>query len=1407
MTINHNIHKREVVKQMKGIIKRKRTQKTSRRSSPIYTLIMVTILLTFFISGASEAANSTSAGIVSAWASGTTSIKVKMTYTGDDNGNNTYTIKWKLCTDGSYPPGNVINGSHTASPYIAEITGLTANTCYNIEGTYNDADGVTGVNPQTLKIYSTWDSTLLHNSNRFQGTTKWGGNWGTSTGQYGQFVCGTCHEPRASNIKGIKSTITAPSGNFPGGTVNFQSTTSPNGFGDDTGGHTTSTKICEVCHSITNYHRYNTTGQSNLSHNNNADCTQCHPHATGFYYATSACDSCHGNPPTTASIGGPTGLATPATGATNPLSPGAHAVHVSTRGMTCDACHRGTAMPASEKKIDMGFSISGTTYPGFQNTVESGTFTGYNALSNGYTWNNSWPGTTVNTAANYANRCSSIYCHGSTLTGGTNTQPSWVGGSAEAACGTCHGASASAPPTTGSHTKHASSASGNLNLACTKCHPSVTDGSHVNGSVAWDLDDTDTRIGASATYRGSNAGQTGQLAPSASYGNCSNIYCHSTVQPNGGGAGAPTYATPTWGGTVNCGSCHVDMSTSPSATGSHIKHAQTQGYACSVCHSGAGSGTTLHANRNIEVTFSGIAAGGSYSQSSNPPGNGYGTCSTVYCHGTTTPTWGGAALTCGDCHYGNSTLAGKHSVHYATTTVATSSSFTPSNSSTTSAYVYTCGVCHNATNHAAGPVSTNQAAQVSFDSTIAGGGTYTAGGSLAGTDRGFNWTAGSCSSTYCHSNGAGGAPNNTTFNWNSAAGTLTCAGCHSYTKASGTPIATGSHTAHINNADAALGTFNCYQCHYATTTNDTAITDKTKHINKTKDVAFNTTLNPSGTYTSPNCSNLYCHSTGNISAPTANLPAAYGGSHYTTMAWNGSAIGCNGCHGKTVTAGAPDYTNQGAGQPGANSHMKHTSTGTDSTSCDTCHTNTTNTGTSIKAGSILHINNARDVTFNTTKAGASATYTAGTKTCSNIACHGNAQWGATLGCTDCHNATVSSPVAQGLGGPATRRNVVAEFAQASSHKRSAGGTVTNNDCGVCHMEGDPSTGTTTSYHRDGYIDLRDPDTGGQITQAQWSGTGAGSLTATTTTARFLQFSRDLTKDLQTDTNYLNLAGIELNHCLKCHDSGGAGSTLARVPGGSATNPFGGTGTPIDVSSQFATTNRSYHPVLGKQNNSYAANTRMNAPWNITKTNGTTTSWGLLMTCWDCHAPNGATGTLTSTVTAHGAAKTAPGTVYVELRGSVWMTGGVSSTNNTTLCIICHAGYDTNTSPNHGTGTAFTSNANNGMTLYLRYACYYCHAGNNAGGIGGIVIPTTRADAAADVHGSSTRKGGTAFAQTKYGYGFIRSEGFYANGYYQQPLSVGGTSTGGAQCTGFNGSNGTTSCSRNSMGTYTPGGVY
>ncbi len=76
----------------------------------------------------------------------------------------------------------------------------------------------------------------------------------------------------------------------------------------------------------------------------------------------------------------------------------------------------------------------------------------------------------------YENKtCSSVYCHGATLTGGTNKTPAWGDASGKAKeCGACH---ALASPT------------GDVNADCNSCHSTTVDkdkkiiqgGAHING--------------------------------------------------------------------------------------------------------------------------------------------------------------------------------------------------------------------------------------------------------------------------------------------------------------------------------------------------------------------------------------------------------------------------------------------------------------------------------------------------------------------------------------------------------------------------------------------------------------------------------------------------------------------------------------------------------------------------------------------------------------------------------------------------------------------------------------------------------------------------------------------------------------------------------------------------------------
>jgi cytochrome c553 len=282
------------------------------------------------------------------------------------------------------------------------------------------------------------------------------------------------------------------------------------------------------------------------------------------------------------------------------------------------------------------------------------------------------------------------------------------------------------------------------------------------------------------------------------------------------------------------------------------------------------------------------------------------------------------------------------------------------------------------------------------------------------------------------------------------------------------------------------------------------------------------------------------------------------------------------------------------------------------------------------------------------------------------------------------------------------------------------------------MEGQSGADPSATYlHGDGYIDLRDPDTGGSILNVAFvqpvSSRDPGHYQSSGTYARFARFSRNLTNA----TIEPATAAIMVNQCLKCHDSDGAQNALARVPGStSPAYPFGtnahrldpyNTGTTyynstrvalgmaggvVDVDSQFNTSNASYHPILGKQNNSYIGNSQLVAPWNKlpqNKTGGnisTTLAWGYLISCWDCHAGTGANGTITTmgslygTTSAHGGSST--------LRGPVW-SSGTNVTRN--LCRACH--FPANLTSGHGTGSA-ASSTNSNPAPRMGGACNMCH---------------------------------------------------------------------------------------------------
>jgi predicted CxxxxCH...CXXCH cytochrome family protein len=862
---------------------------------------------------------------------------------------------------------------------------------------------------------------LMHNStDTGSGTTKWPNGWGIAGGKYGQFICATCHEPDASNLKNIRGTINSMnSDKWPNGAtainVVFQNQT---GMGNDAVRRTSSNRICEVCHSQNRFHNFSTT--SNLSHGGalghptpSSPCMNCHKHNTGF---KAACGGCHGNPPTSTVLGGYSGLVgTPrASNAMQSGQAGAHAKHVNPpHNMICDTCHDvtngGITMPNESGTIQIGFF-------GFAGTVTTGTYTPYTSATRGYRFVTGKPGTVIapgQTLYANANKCSNVYCHGggapgkAALIGGTNTTPRWdLAG--QGACGNCHGTSPATPPGFGNHFIHASNTK--YNVSCDTCHPNNANNTHVQGYVSWVMKTTDPRVGASATYNGAASGTTPGLAPSASYSQCANIVCHTN------GKGQPgIVAAPTWGQTLGCAGCHGGAvgQTTLLTTGKHAAHTNNAGilgtnYGCVVCHAKTVSNDTtissFPTHLNQLVDYSGSKAGKQASYNSSN-----GVCSATICHadgkgtlkimvagtGWNSPT----TLVCDGCHGSdlapffpsvagepnyanqgvNQTRANNHQKHVG------------------SAGAITCAYCHGTTVNTSGAIINNSTTHINRRIDVIQGGLKT-----------FTYVGGSktCSSISCHGTGSPSVQWGYIMN-------VDCSGCHGGNLGANTIISTGKHTAHVNNLGVLGDNIGCIECHAKTVTADRTLAAGTNHINGLADYS-GAKAGKSSTYTTSNgvCTASYCHTDGK------GTPLIM-----TTDTWKAATtLNCSGCHGAdgtpafTSVAGEPNYATAGGGVLRSNSHQTHTTTIVGyigAASCDICHTNTVVTaGTTIKAGS-SHLNKSIDVNFNVLRA--TANWNALTKTCSNISCHNNqsSTWGDinSAGCFVCHgNLTASHGV-------------------------------------------------------------------------------------------------------------------------------------------------------------------------------------------------------------------------------------------------------------------------------------------------------------------------------------------------------------------------------------------------------------
>ena len=483
------------------------------------------------------------------------------------------------------------------------------------------------------------------------------------------YNCEACHEPHGMtlnananpNIYMVRASLEVKNYSVPStgadrtttvGVV-FEARSGTNSFDD---GATQSDNMCVACHidanrpgsatALTNTDGNHSELDDYTGNEQGNDCSGCHAHnfdtdagGTADGFMPGQCDGCHGYPP-----------------ATN-----AHAQHVDVAGVGCGRCHQNGGLHNETGVADAAeFDNLMSTSPGTIRNAVDVVFDAFNPNGAYSLAKGSRPDDTTTYGT-----CNTLYCHGDdTATfpspnGGSDTTPEW-NDPATGACGTCHGATAGAPPRSNAHLKHTSSTE--YGYGCNLCHVATTaDGTtiasaslHVNGLAEVAFDTSDPRLDANSAYGGDTAVGTG-------FGACTQTYCHSQGNDLAAPFGEYTYTrqkgvsgtwTPiTWDNpNGSCSKCHgyrpdyadlQDIDGTPKGN-KHEKHVGENLYSdCGACHyttykgKGGGFNPATHVNMvyNVDVDPVLTTADLGYFTFTAGAAGINGTCATTNCHG------------------------------------------------------------------------------------------------------------------------------------------------------------------------------------------------------------------------------------------------------------------------------------------------------------------------------------------------------------------------------------------------------------------------------------------------------------------------------------------------------------------------------------------------------------------------------------------------------------------------------------------------------------------------------------------------------------------------------------------------------------------------------------------------------
>ncbi|GLI38587.1 CxxxxCH/CxxCH domain-containing protein [Geobacter hydrogenophilus] len=374
-----------------------------------------------------------------------------------------------------------------------------------------------------------------------------------------------------------------------------------------------------------------------------------------------------------------------------------------------------------------------------------------------------------------------------------------------------------------------------------------------------------------------------------------------------------------------CTNCHKSAN-DPANTNARVKNhngTKNQNVQCADCHGGhvdAADGTTPNVfliNRfmNISTQYGAVRnAKVLYQYTSvsqkNYNKDSFGVC--VACHPALPPTISthltstnaadcrschthsqGFSANCTQCHgfppqanvaSGPSGYAKDGVRDYSTSGVFKDESSTPhiSHAGGGSNYSFACDDCHKGFSHNTGSFQ---------DVYLNSAGTKAAGN---GATPAYNGTgSGTCSTTYCHSNGNGVYTSPTWANGKNTiiglAPAARCGSCHS-----ATPV-TGAHNRHVSGGGSGKS-YGCVNCHASTVSDNTTLLASARanggaHVNTVKDKQFSGSVGGKA-LSGSDCSTVYCHSNGKGAAPVV------------APVWGNPASGqCGACH--RATGGSP----------------------------------------------------------------------------------------------------------------------------------------------------------------------------------------------------------------------------------------------------------------------------------------------------------------------------------------------------------------------------------------------------------------------------------------------------------------------------------------------------------------------